>query len=56
MSFCLHRHRGSCCERPAPVAFVFLAHERGENVAAMDPEVWWWFECWSCGRICTCEV
>jgi len=45
-----------CCDRPSPVSFVELAHARREAVDAMDSEVWWWFECWSCGYVCTCEV
>jgi len=49
-------HIRDCCRRPAPVSFAALAHARGEDVAAMDREVWWWFECWSCGYVCTCEV
>jgi hypothetical protein len=46
----------ACCARPAPVSFASLAHARGEDVSAMDAEVWWWLECWSCGYVCTCEV
>lgn len=53
---CHHNHHNPCCARPAPVSYVFLAHLRGENVSEMDSEVWWYFECWSCGLICTCEV
>ena len=46
----------TCCERPAPVSFWGLAHERGESVVDLPCESQWWLECYSCGYVCTCEV
>lgn len=46
----------TCCERPAKIWYWQAAHDRGENVAEMDIETQWWFECYNCGSICTCEV
>jgi hypothetical protein len=45
-----------CCEKPAPVGFWGLAHERGWDVSRLVYESRWWLECYSCGYICTCEV
>ena len=50
----------TCCERAAPVSFEWLALDRGEDIYALRDETGgetrWWFECWTCGDVCRCEV
>lgn len=50
----------TCCTKPFAFSFVWAAHERRESVFDLsdetDGECWWWFECYSCGALCTCEV
>lgn len=50
----------TCCARSAPIGFEHLALDRGQDIYALRDasggETRWWFECWSCGAICTCEV
>lgn len=53
---CVLSNTNSCCDKPAPIKYHELAHQRGECVADMDSETRWWWECYNCGHICKCEV